>query len=350
VIVKGSFGKRIAAAALPNVGLEWLADFSWAPDSTRIAWVVSNSSGRDNPDDLIGVIEVATGRILARHGAEHWSFGFRVTFDKSGEWLYTHVGHVLLIKVSAKTLNVDSVFLGAGISASFSDVEERNGQIFAFHLSDPVLRRWDLASWSGTTGALRSTWKIKGLINATGLDLDSKARVAVISEWNAEFSALDLHVQSLEGTEYKTVRVKDADNPSAVRCQARWRVSPDGSKLAVGVNSGITHVYSLPSGKVIRSIPAPKPRLPALSVDWSPNGKILAVGYSGFCLRLFDADTGAETGRIEHDRRPTNNFQAGVEFIRFSPDGKLLGVLMRDGSLQVFRLHRTESADDADDD
>ena len=91
-------------------------------------------------------------------------------------------------------------------------------------------------------------------------------------------------------------------------------ISHDGKLLAFAPFYDPMSLWDLETGKW-----SPSPHLRARAVDFSPDGKLLAIvtGDAGFCLR--DMETGAETHRIEAPkRRATNEWERAA---RFSPDG-----------------------------
>ena len=86
--------------------------------------------------------------------------------------------------------------------------------------------------------------------------------------------------------------------------------SPDGSRVAVASSSGALRVYSVPDGRLLRSVNA---GAPVSALAWSPDGQRLAVGLSSGSVQLRDAASGA----VVH----SGSAGAPVRSLAFSPGG-----------------------------
>src|SRR5262249_13919077 len=65
------------------------------------------------------------------------------------------------------------------------------------------------------------------------------------------------------------------------------------------------------------------------ALDWSPDGKTVAVAGASPSVNLYDADTGARTGSCK-------GHSAGIYSVAFSPDGARLATGGFDGTLSLY--------------
>jgi eukaryotic-like serine/threonine-protein kinase len=92
--------------------------------------------------------------------------------------------------------------------------------------------------------------------------------------------------------------------------------SPDGRRLAIGSQDGITQLWDLDAGRA--DGPPLRHEGEVWSVAFSPDGKLLATAGYDNCVRLWDLSTSAP----RHGFRL--RYTARVHAVAFSPDGKLL--------------------------
>jgi WD40 repeat protein len=92
--------------------------------------------------------------------------------------------------------------------------------------------------------------------------------------------------------------------------------SPDGKKLASGLNDNTVHLWDAETGQAVG---APLKGHPSgvYSVAFSPDGKKLALGLSDNTVRLWDVETGQAVGA-------TLTCTHRVHSLAFSPDGNRL--------------------------
>jgi RNA polymerase sigma factor (sigma-70 family) len=121
----------------------------------------------------------------------------------------------------------------------------------------------------------------------------------------------------------KTVRLWDPQTckelrqlPPFPREASQVAFSRDGKKLAAGCRDGSIAVWDPASGKELLRVQAKGPKANAIwnCVAFSADGKTVIAGGTGV---LFDAETGAEKGRLDQHKRWTRT-------LALSPDGKKL--------------------------
>ena len=117
--------------------------------------------------------------------------------------------------------------------------------------------------------------------------------------------------------------------------------SPDGKWLAtVGGDPGQLGLAQLwlaepdGGGKLVRTLAESPDAL--FCVAFAPNGKTLAVGGADRAIRLFEAESGKQTGLIE-------DHADWVLDLAFSPDGTKLASASRDKTCKVFDVAKRES-------
>ena len=106
------------------------------------------------------------------------------------------------------------------------------------------------------------------------------------------------------------------------------RISPDGTKVATGGYGSSAHLWSVPQGTLIRQLNAG--REGALTIEFSPEGTLLAVGNRNSTTQLFNGSTG--------DWRGVLPGKFCSHELRFDPAGKTLAVVYVDGSLALWDL------------
>jgi RNA polymerase sigma factor (sigma-70 family) len=113
--------------------------------------------------------------------------------------------------------------------------------------------------------------------------------------------------------------------------------SPDGKSLAAGYGSGNLNLWDVATGKERialqggwpRSTGGGGPGLLAMSVAFSPDGKLLAAGRYDHTVKLWDVATGKEKSSF-------NGHTGPVFSVSFSPDGKTLASGSGDGTVRLW--------------
>jgi WD40 repeat protein len=106
-------------------------------------------------------------------------------------------------------------------------------------------------------------------------------------------------------------------------------LSPDGSRLAIGMHDGTAEVRDVPSGQLLFTVDHHTPDLAVRGVTFSPDGRrILTVG-SDRLGHLWDARSGAPLATLSGH---TDFVNAG----RYSPDGSLIATGSFDGTARIW--------------
>jgi WD40 repeat protein len=100
------------------------------------------------------------------------------------------------------------------------------------------------------------------------------------------------------------------------RCETR---SPNGGVLATACDDGDIELRTTDTGELLHLLPDPDHPDHVISLTFSPDGKMLAVGYDHFRVRLWDV----ESGGLTQFMRTHGDTICGLAF---SPDGTLLAV------------------------
>jgi WD40 repeat protein len=111
------------------------------------------------------------------------------------------------------------------------------------------------------------------------------------------------------------------------------RFSPDGTKLATAHGNwdqnavGAVRIWDAATGKELFNLPT---ELGVRSVAWSAKGTVIAAGTYGRAVYFFNAETGAEIGKMPLD--------ANVEVVLISPDEQRMITSFNSGSVIVWNL------------
>lgn len=109
-------------------------------------------------------------------------------------------------------------------------------------------------------------------------------------------------------------------------------LSPDGKRLALGVNGSATpQMWDLAGGKTCGPFQG-KHGDAICSTAFSPNGKTLASAGKDGTIKLWDADAGAGVRTLQAHAVHGNKFIG----MAFHPDGKLLASVGSDGAVKVW--------------
>ncbi len=122
-------------------------------------------------------------------------------------------------------------------------------------------------------------------------------------------------------------------NPHAARPQRRgleYRLSPDGKKLASGVNDGTAIVWDILSGAQLLSLHGHAGSVDAIA--YSPDGALLATAGQDRILKLWNAASGVEIQAF-------SGHKSAVVQVSFSADGRNLLSIGQDRSLQGHLLY-----------
>jgi WD40 repeat protein len=104
--------------------------------------------------------------------------------------------------------------------------------------------------------------------------------------------------------------------------------SPDGTSIVTGGSATEIRLWSLPDGKFVRQFDV-GPTQGGLTPEFSPDGKILAVGHRNSKTSLFETATGRLIAVL-----PKESSQE----LQFDPRGQTLAVTYVDGSIALWRV------------
>ena len=107
--------------------------------------------------------------------------------------------------------------------------------------------------------------------------------------------------------------------------------SPDGTRLATGSSDHSARVFDAATGAELSRLDHDGP---VNAVAFSPDGTRVATGSGDGSARVFDAATGAELCRLDHD--------GPVNAVAFSPDGTRVATASSDHRVRVWIVERDQ--------
>jgi WD40 repeat protein/basic membrane lipoprotein Med (substrate-binding protein (PBP1-ABC) superfamily)/transcriptional regulator with XRE-family HTH domain len=192
-----------------------------------------------------------------------------------------------------------------------------DGKLLATAGDDLHMEIWDVASgvklyeWPAHTGLANAlVFSPDGTLLATGSD-DYKVKA-----WD---------VSTLASTSATPARVVlTLELPAEVKSLA---FSPNGKRLAIGVNNGTAKVRDFVTGEELLTLRGHTDAV--VSVAFSPSGKSLATASLDGTVKVWDANTGREIFTLSGH----NN---AVTSVAFSPNGKRIATASRDGTAKLW--------------
>ena len=111
----------------------------------------------------------------------------------------------------------------------------------------------------------------------------------------------------------------------------RWarsvNYSPDGSRIVTVSDEGAVRIWDAETGAETRGLVDDV--VWVSSVAYSPDGSRIAIGSRGDVVQIWDAETGAETAAL-------TGHEGGVNAIAYSPDGRHVVAGSHDGSVRIW--------------
>ena len=188
--------------------------------------------------------------------------------------------------------------------------------------SDRSLRVWDTA-----TGVEKSLRRIDR----------ADVRMRTFVDWSptgryvAESTGLNDDVRVWDTTLWQPTLV--LKTPGAMPECTSW--SPDGSRVAVLLNSGSVVIHEIPSGSQLRSLENPPGEAQIDgAVAWSGDGKRLAAA-AGRAILVWDAETGRKSLSLR-------GHSSEVTWVAWHPGGEKLASICMDGSIRIWSVRQPQ--------
>jgi WD40 repeat protein len=113
--------------------------------------------------------------------------------------------------------------------------------------------------------------------------------------------------------------------------------SPDGKQLAVGTYSGEVQIWDAAAQQLLVTWKS-KTHMPIISLAWSPDGKTIASGELEGEIYWWDA----ETGEVRQMITGYTNTRSDVNGLAWSPDGSMLASAHQDGKVRLWNAETFE--------
>jgi WD40 repeat protein len=250
----------------------------------------------ERPVQVVGPLAVLAGAPIHADGVRG------LAFTPDGKTLLSGDSSGRLVEWDAKERKVRRSFATAGYAVAAVVMRPDGGEALVLGYSQ---------AWRWKPGA-------KELAEAPGLDGGAR--------WSPDGKLLVLSdssrvVQLVDGTTGKPLRTLGTHQPHDAERQnlmtpSSTAFSPDGKQLAVARWDQPTAIWDVATGTQLRTLPG------TLHVDWSPDGKTLALDQGRISKRM----TKLELLVVDAASGETR-YTAPYPEARFSPDGRFLAAL-----------------------
>lgn len=292
----------------------------WKDDGTPILAMACSPDGRlmasCGTSGVLRIRAADTGKEIATRPPEGF-VRLSLAFSPDSRRLALGTGRgrnsiFILHPETAQTETILEGHEGEVVALAFSP----NGKRLASTGEDGVIHLWDTETGSclkviqGLEGVARTlSWSADGA-RLAGSPVGNRAVV-----WDVE-----------KGSVESTIGEK---NVTAIR------YSPDGHRLAVGTNLSTVEIRDAGTLELRQAIPTPHVRL--TSIEFSPDGKIVATSGMDHALRLWEVESGRDLAVVRgHTELITK--------ISFSPDGGRVATSSHDGTIRLWDWRRRNPA------
>ena len=156
--------------------------------------------------------------------------------------------------------------------------------------------------------------------------------------WSPVLDAPILASASQDGS----VRLWDvATYTQITRLETGWAFcvdwSPDGKQLAIGTQNGEVQVWDASLQKLLFNWESGN-HSPIISIAWSPNGKSIASGELNGEINLWDV----QTGEVLQTPKGYTTARSDTNGLAWSPDGSMLATAHQDGKVRLWDADTAE--------
>lgn len=283
-LIIGASHRNMVIAQTPEQPLNWIRAITWSPDSTKLA--TANLNG------AVQIWDATTKELLLILKGPDNDRAVSVAWSPDGNKLASG-GHGTLYVWDTKT----------GELLFTSDIYKDRYTVFVDW--SPDASKLAVTSYLGTD----NFWVLDGETGEQVLRMQSISNMAEV-DWSptgeliATASLSYVQVWDSESGESK-LELGGGDDMTSVR----W--SPDGTQVASS-NDSVVRTWDATTGEMIRKFTGHKGDTG--TVDWSPDGLMLASAGNDNTIRIWDAATGETLHIIETANRPLT--------VAWSPDGR----------------------------
>jgi WD40 repeat protein/class 3 adenylate cyclase len=275
-----------------------LQDVDWSPDGR---WIATSSF-----DATVGIWDARTGDLrfsLFHEGPvvdADWSPDGGRLVTGGGDatvWEITEGGGKRLFSFSAQ--DTSSGIQGVAFSPDGNKVLTGDGAITAAKVWDVSLS--GDAEWANVPGD--PAWVTSVAFSPSGRELITSGPGGSVVEWDPETGK---NIDTLEAS-------RSSEEPPTI---VDFDLSPDGAQIATMSYPTKVDVWDMATGQEVFSV---TPGGFAESLDWSPDGRLLAIGAVDAGRATIVDRSGQEVAVLEE-----TGDGVGVLDVQFSPDGQLL--------------------------
>jgi WD40 repeat protein len=198
-----------------------------------------------------------------------------------------------------------------------------DGKLLASAGDDSAVQLWDSATGKATTKLTAHTdWVLALAFSGDGKLLASGGYDGKVRLWDVTAGKKLLDIEAKPPAQPNMP-------PAPTNVVQAMAFSPDGKLLAVGGSDSLIHLFSLPDGKLVRSMPGHTSSV--TGVQFHPGGAVLVSSSKDRTLKLWNPANGQLLKSLE-------GHTAWVQGVTFLAQGTRLASVGADGTVRLWEL------------
>jgi WD40 repeat protein len=198
-----------------------------------------------------------------------------------------------------------------------------DGKLLASAGDDGAIQLWDTTAGKATTKLTAHTdWVLALAFSGDGKFLASGGHDGTVRLWDVAAGKKLLDIEAKAAPQPNTP-------PLPTNVVQAITFSPDNKLLAVGGSDSLIHLFSVPEGKLVRSMPGHTSSV--TGVQFHPGGAVLVSSSKDRTLKLWNPANGQLLKSLE-------GHTAWVQGVTFLAQGTRLASVGADGTVRLWEL------------